>query len=77
MSTSRPCHGCGARRGEPCRPCCVGLALYLERREAASTVNHVSPGAVDGLLGRWMTVRASKLYALLHYRAELDEYRRI
>lgn len=54
---------------------------------SASTVNHVSPGAkCDAcrratpeygarLIARALTVQASKLYAVLHYRAELDDAR--
>jgi mono/diheme cytochrome c family protein len=32
-----------------------------------------TPARGDALLGRALTVQASKLYARLHYRAELDE----
>ena len=34
------------------------------------------PGWVDGVLARALTVEASKMYAALHYRAELDEHSR-
>lgn len=56
------CDGCGAEPFEPCREGCTGYAGMLDdlARQA------------DGLIGRWMTVRASKLYAAMHYRAELD-----
>lgn len=33
------------------------------------------PGWTDGLIARALTVEASKLYAALHYRAEMDEHR--
>ena len=70
-AASRPCHACGARRGEQCRPSCIGYALHLEQREPVSAL---TASEVDGILARAMTVQASKLYAALHYRAELDEH---
>lgn len=35
-----------------------------------------TPAAGSVLIARAMTVQASKYYAALHYRAELDEYQR-
>ena len=54
-----PCEGCGADVLEPCRPGCCGFASMLDEGSA--------------LIARALTVQASKLYALLRLRAELDD----
>lgn len=59
-----PCEGCGAEPFEPCREGCCGFAGFFEELERR---------AADGLIGRALTVEASKLYARLHYAALLCE----
>lgn len=59
-----PCAGCGAEPFEPCREGCTGYAGMLDDMARQG----------EAIIARALTVQASKLYALLHYRAELAEY---
>lgn len=60
-----PCAGCNAEPLEPCHEGCTGFASMLDDLATQG----------EFLIARAMTVQASKLYAVLHYRAELDEHR--
>ena len=60
-----PCDGCYAEPLEPCHEGCTGFAGMLDDLATQG----------EYLITRAMTVQASKLYAALHYRAELDEHR--
>lgn len=66
MPDELPCDGCGAVANERCLPGCCGYAGMLDDLEARLSGLHDA----DGLIGRAMTVQASKLYALLHYSSE-------
>lgn len=60
-----PCDGCNAEPFEPCREGCTGYAGMRDDMHAAG----------EAIIARNLTVEASKLYAALHYRAELDEHK--
>lgn len=62
MSNGR-CRACGAANGY-CQWSCEAVQA-LEDSHARAVTAHA-----DGLIGRWMSVDASKLYAVLHYSAE-------
>lgn len=72
-SAQRGCDACGAGPGSECRPDCLGMAQELERERLCElSYERAVRAHTDGLIGRLMTVEASKLYALVSFRAELD-----
>lgn len=83
----RPCDACNALPGEPCAWDCIGLASEVDAIEArlagrpADAVcdrctclicQTATPTRGSLILTRAMTVETSKLYAALHFRAEMD-----